>query len=239
MNSVTVFGDSHTLCFNGVCKNVSVFYAASAKGLSNEHSFTQTNQKICTELNNIEDGSNVLFFFGKVDMDFVLNYKYDTNPEINFIDYTIDIVNSYINFIKKSAANKNVYICELPICHMNDENLLIRLNDERAIQWTNFYLSESDRCDVSTVSKVINFNDRLKYYLLFNREVARHCEENNFKFLEVNKYFMNEKGEYEIPLKYINVENVLDHHLNHNVNELFVKSYNEKCGIETNPSEFN
>jgi len=97
METFYVFGDSHSECFNGVCKKVYTFHAASAKGLSNVNSLSQTHEKICLELNNInileENIPNILFFFGKVDMDFTLNYKYNTEPNMNFHDYIINIVN--------------------------------------------------------------------------------------------------------------------------------------------------
>jgi FkbM family methyltransferase len=241
MKTFYVFGDSHTLCFNNVCRKVYTYYAASAKGLSNPNSTSHTNQHICSELTNIPNESNILFFYGKVDMDFILNYKYNKNSDFNFHDYTIDVVNLYINFIKGCTKNKNVYVCELPVSHMEDENLLKRINDEPSMVNINNYLFKESKFDILNVEKVINREDRLRYLLLFNQELSRLCKENNFTFLEINKYFLNVDGNYEIPSKYINQESVLDHHLTHNVSELFVKNYNEKIsiyGLENNESEF-
>jgi len=241
METFYVFGDSHTLCFNSVCRKVYTYYAASAKGLSNPNSSSHTNQHIFSELNNIPDESNILFFYGKVDMDFIFNYKYNRNSDINLHDYTIDVANLYINFIKSCTKNKHVYVCELPVSHMSDENLLKRINDEPSMVNINNYLFRESKFDIMNIDTVINCKDRLRYLLLFNNELIRLCKENNFTFLEINKYFLNNEGHYDIPSKYINQNDVLDHHLNHNVSELFVKSYNEKLsvfGLENNESDF-
>jgi hypothetical protein len=231
MDTFYVFGDSHSLCFDGICKKVHAFHASSAKGLSNINSLSQTNEKICLELNNInileKNIPNILFFFGKVDMDFTLNYKYNADPNMNFNDYIINIVNLYVNFIKKNAVNKNIYICELPIPHMNDDNLLKRINNENSMKNINNYLSDANKFDIIHINKVFNYDKRLNFYLLFNQELKKLCENNSFKLLEINKYFINDKKEYKIPTKYINNDN-LDHHLNNVIYELFMKDYDSK-----------
>lgn len=225
MNKFYVFGDSHSLCFKGVVKKVYYYHASSAKGLSNKKSESGTNEKVCKLLKNIEKGANVLFYFGKVDMDFVLNYKYNVNLKIDYNNYIIEIVRLYVNFIKNNAINKKVYICELPIPHLNDKNLLTRINNENTMKNINSHLS--NRVTPPKINKVINYAKRLKYYMLFNKELRKECKKNKIRMLEINKYFLNDKGEYKIPLKYIN-RNKLDHHLRNNVRELFVHDYKKR-----------
>ena len=73
-----IFGDSHSEYFQDTFEEVNKFNASSAKGLNNSNSKLKTNEIIINRLKNIKDNSNIIFFFGKVDMDFILNYKYNT-----------------------------------------------------------------------------------------------------------------------------------------------------------------
>jgi hypothetical protein len=122
-NNFYVFGDSHARCFSNIVNNLYFYPAASAKGLSNSNSISKTNQSIISILNALPEKTNIIFFFGKVDLDFILNYKYNLNIEIDFNKYILDIVNSYIDFIKINTIDKNVFLCELPITHINDNSL--------------------------------------------------------------------------------------------------------------------
>ena len=235
METFYVFGDSHSMCFNGVCKKVHSFCAASAKGLSNVNSISRTHEKISSELisiSNVEKNTpNILFFFGKVDMDFTLNYKYNTDPQIDFDEYIVNIAKLYIKYIKGVCENKNIFICELPIPHMNDHNLLARINNENSMRNINTYLSGSDNFSVMHMNKVFGHEKRIDQYILFNNELRKLCDSNGFKLLEINKYFVHDNKGYDIPLKYVNINDKLDHHLNSIISELFVKDYRAKYHI--------
>jgi len=217
-----VFGDSHSECFlNRHNFQVNYFRASSAKGLNNPNSINGVNQQILNIVNTLPNNSNLIFFFGKVDMDFILNYKYNTTNKTDFNDYTIEIVYSYIEFIKNNITNHNIFVCEIPISHINDENLLSILHDKRNLDNINLHVSETDKNIYSNFDKIIPYKERIDYYTLFNKELAEKCKTNHFKFLEINKYFLNEKGDYEIPLKYIKNDK-FDHHLNNNISELYL-----------------
>lgn len=67
-----VFGDSHSECFLTIqsCK-VHSFIASSARGLSNKQSTNGVNAKIADIIRTLPVDVNILFFFGKVDLDFI------------------------------------------------------------------------------------------------------------------------------------------------------------------------
>ena len=221
-SSYYVFGDSHARCFLTLCE-VFYFPASSAKGLCNQQSISGVNYAIINKLKQIPDNSNIIMFFGKVDMDFILNYKYNTSNIENYEKYIIDLVNSYIEFIKINTSLKNVFICELPITHINDEYMLKILHIEAHLININSRLPSDSQNIYSKFTKVIPYNERLNYYRIFNEELVKKCKINNFTLLEINKYFINKNGNFEIPLKYINTDN-LDHHLNDNIYELYLES---------------
>lgn len=222
-----VFGDSHSRCFQSLFNdNVYSFSAASAKGLNNTNSISGVNKQIIEKLTSLPEKSNIIMFFGKVDLDFILNYKYNTTERIDFNEYVKSITNSYIEFIKSNSFNKNIFICELPITHIDDKTMLNIVRFEPHRTYINTNLETKNRCEYSKLSKVIPFDERVSLYNVFNEELKNKCKINNFNFLEINKFFNNDDGSFKIPLKYINTKNRLDHHLLPNIVELFMKSLN-------------
>lgn len=118
MNQFYIFGDSHCRCFTSLCKNIMCMPASSAKGLINKNSKTKSYQRIHEKILTLQPISNLLFFFGKVDMDFILNYKWNTEPLFkNYEEYIKKIVLDYILFIKNYSTKHNIFLCELPITH--------------------------------------------------------------------------------------------------------------------------
>lgn len=222
-----IFGDSHSEYFQGTFEEVNKYDASSAKGLNNNNSKSKTNEIIINKLKNIKDDSNIIFFFGKVDMDFILNYKYNTTNmnHVEFKKYLSNIVNSYINFIKANVGNKKIFVCELPILHLNSNEMLRVLKKEGHLNNINSNLSDVDKNKYSNYNKVIPYGTHLKYYNLFNNRLKILCRKNNFKFLEINKYFHNGDNNYKIPLKY--KKKTINHHLNNNVIELYLRSLDD------------
>lgn len=222
-----IFGDSHAKCFlNLFPNNVYSYPASSAKGLHNTHSKSGVNNKIIDIIASLPEESNIIMFFGKVDLDFITNYKYNTTKIEDYKEYIISTVYSYIEFIKSNTLNKNVYICELPITHIDDTSMLKILCNEIHSKNINSHLSNNEQCLYSNFSKVIPYNERVNLYKIFNTELENQCKINNFLFIEINKYFINNSGDFEIPRKYIN-KNTLDHHLLPNIVELYMDSLNK------------
>jgi hypothetical protein len=91
------FGDSHCEYFKDIFL-IQRYDASSAKRLNNINSSTHTNEKIrqCIQEN---PGKYFVFYFGKVDMDFIINYKYNTDPHIDLYKYVDTICEQYITFI--------------------------------------------------------------------------------------------------------------------------------------------
>ena len=115
-------------------------------------------------------------------------------------------------------------IYELPITHMDDPTMLSTLNIEGHLSNINMHLSENDSHVYHNFSRVIPYSERVLLYDLFNSELKDKCKINNFTFVEINKYFRNAYGNFEIPMKYINTYDITDHHLLENVVELFLES---------------
>jgi len=223
----SVFGDSHSHCFYETFPgNVYTYPASSAKGLSNLNSRSGNNRDIIKKLNSLEPNSNVIMFFGKVDLDFIINYKYNTVDNIDYEEYIVSIANSYTEFVKLHTENKNVYICELPFTHFDDETMLESIQIENYVRDINSHLSDKDTSEYSKFSKVIPYDKRISLYKVFNKELKEKCKINKFKYLEINKYFTIEDGTIKIPSIYINYSR-LDHHLSNNIVELFMKSLSE------------
>lgn len=226
MKPFYVFGDSHARCFEGHAQKIFSFPAASAKGLHNSHSASRTHQKIMDSLQQLpQEEAYFIFFFGKVDMDFTLNYKYNHDTVMDYPAYIIDrIAPAYIQFLL-SVANiyptKSILVCELPMPHIiNDQDLIDIINIESHIDYINSHLSDNEKVSTDRAcNKVIPFKTRLYYYYLFNQEVQKQCLASGFHFLEINKNF---EWNCIIPDKYL-PDHKLDHHLKDGIVELYLK----------------
>jgi hypothetical protein len=217
-NKISVFGSSSARSFESLFPNTFVFPTSTAKGLNNPNSQSKVNKNIYCKIKSLQKSSNVIFFFGAVDLNFVTNYKYNLIDKFNCEKYIIKSANHYINFIKKNTNHLNIFICEVPISHVIDKNLIKILK---------FY--ENQREDIwieSKLTKVILHEIRNKHILLFNKELEKLCDINDFKLLKINKYFKNSAGDFKIPSKYIRKDE-LDHHLKNNISELYLKSLND------------
>ena len=104
------------------------FPASSARGLNNINSLSGTNKTIKAV---IEDSKykKYIFFFGKVDIDFILNHMINKHVNFDIEDYINKTVIGYIDYIKTLNIN-NIHVCELPVGHLSDEDLLYVLNSE-------------------------------------------------------------------------------------------------------------
>lgn len=202
-----VFGDSHSWCFRSFIQNTNSFPASSAKGLGNPSSRLGVNNKIKNAC--ATKYSGYIFYFGKVDMDFILTHILNTNPDTDFKQYLDAIIYNYINFIK-GLCLENVYICELAINHLSDTNLLLANNMTGNHHNTNKNLD--DKYTPMKYTKVLPLDVRNEYILYFNKQVEQLCNANGYTLLNINNTFLTDTGEYRIPDKYLHKDNT-DHHL--------------------------
>lgn len=219
MEDFICFGDSHSQCFEKTITNY-YFPASSAKGLANCNSATNANGTIKRITQN-NKAKNYIFFFGKVDMDFILNHMYNKHDEFDAEAYVDTIVKGYVQFIHSLDLIK-VYVCELPIGHLQDKDLLVILNDEFNHKCVGNFLNEKyDK--LSVYKKVLSLEIRNRYLQQFNTQVKALCEKYDYTFLEINKYFTDPyTGLVKIPEKY--VHDGPNHHLKHSIKELFINS---------------
>jgi hypothetical protein len=189
------------------------FPAASARGLSNINSSTQANKMIRETISG-NTYKNYLMFFGKVDIDFILNHMYNKYPNFDIETYIKNIVLGYINFVK-SLNISNVYLCELPLGHLSDNDLLNTLNSEFNHNCIASHMNEKYE-KLAIYNTVLPLETRNKYLQLFNTFLKTLCETNKFTFLEINKYFNG-----SIPLKYQNTDSS-NHHLDDSIHELYL-----------------
>ncbi len=210
-----VFGSSSARCFESLITNTYVYPGSTAKGLYNPNSQSKANKNIRLKLKSLQKGTYVIFLFGGVEMNFIINYNHNLNDQFNFEKYIIKCSVKDINFIKKNTNHFNVLICEVPISHITDGNLIKILN---------FYGKEINHNGLkSKLNTVLPQKIRNKYILLFNESLEKLCEINGFKMLRINKYFKISEGNFKIPAKHIRKDE-LDHHLRDNIVELYLKS---------------
>lgn len=219
MEDFVCFGDSHSFCFEKIMKT-HYFPASSARGLNNINSLSGTNNTIKAV---IEENKNkkYIFFFGKVDIDFILNHMINKHDNFDIETYINNTVIGYINFIKTLNIT-NTYICELPIGHLLDDDLLYVLNSDFNHNCVASHLKEKYE-KLKVYVKVLSLDERNSYLIKFNKLLKELCIMNNYKFLEINKYFTLEpSGKVIVPEKYLN-KDIHNHHLDDSIHELYMK----------------
>ena len=214
LDKFIAFGDSHVRCFLPVIKNTHGFSASSAKGLGNPNSLSGTNNAIRELCKNPHDG--YIFLFGKVDMDFLLTHTYNSKPNTDFHLYIEELVTKYIEFIQ-SLNLTNVYLCELPLSHLSDKDLLTINNLPNPHHNLQKHIDAG--YTVKRYSKVLPLIRRQELILHFNGLLRYNAALNNFRVLEINKYFTPAMA---VPNLYILP--TLNHHLNERVGELYLRS---------------
>lgn len=220
-----MFGDSHSRAFMRTFKT-NWFRASSARGLCNKESRTKIGPKIHDMLSSINDDTNVIFYFGKVDLDFIINYKYNSQDSslAELSEHITETADMYINYIK-STGMRNILVFEPPVVHLSEADMLTTLRIDGHRSNASSHLTDKDKVELHRVDiheKMIPREDHITLYDLFNTRLKSLCSSNGFTFVEINKYFKQPSGEYIVPSRYI--KDTTDHHLHDNCAELFLKS---------------
>jgi hypothetical protein len=217
---ITLFGDSHTLCFVGLSiksdkyllinkynKNFLIKNrnqdSVSITGLENKDSKLKYNAHI---LDNINSNINNYYVFklGQVDVEYIYYYKLFVKKEnVNIIDFYSKTVDNYISFLQR-LPTKNIIVCGINLTSWS--NIKYYIN----------YLSYIINMDINTVSKLLeNFTmlEKQKNHLLFNDILKSKCIENNIKYFDLTNECCNiNENEITIKKEYININE--DHHYN-------------------------
>jgi hypothetical protein len=218
--TITLFGDSHTLCFVGLSirsnkylllnkydKNILIKNrnkdSVSITGLANNDSKLKYNTTIYNNVNNSVN-DYYMFKLGQVDVEYIYYYKLFVKKEnINIIDFFTKTVDNYISFLQ-SLSNKNIIVCG------------INLTSWTHIKYYFKYLSYIINIDVNTISELLKdftLFEKQKNHLLFNNILEKKCIENNIKYFDLtNECCDISHNEISVKKEYLNANN--DHHYN-------------------------
>ena len=218
--TITLFGDSHTLCFVGLSIRANKYLlinkydkkfliknrnqdSVSITGLKNNDSKLKYNATI---YNNINDNDNNYYMFklGQVDVEYIYYYKLFVKKEnINIIDFFTKTVDNYILFLQ-SLPTKNILVCG------------INLTSWKNIKSCFKYLSYIINIDVNNISELLKdftLLEKQKNHLLFNNILEKKCIENNIKYFDLtNECCDISHNEISVKNEYLNV--CEDHHYN-------------------------
>ena len=218
--TITLFGDSHTLCFVGLSIRANKYLlidkydnkiliknrnhdSVSITGLSNNDSKLKYNTTIYNNVNN-NVNDYYMFKLGQVDVEYIYYYKLFVKKEnINIIDFFTKTVHNYILFLQ-SLSNKNIIVCG------------INLTSWTHIKYYINYLSYIINIDVNTISELLKdftLLEKQKNHLLFNNILEKKCIENNIKYFDLtNECCDIRHNEISVKKEYLNVNN--NHHYN-------------------------
>jgi len=182
-------GSSNSL--NVVFDNYVFLYCngGSASGLNNPNSVSQYNKAI---IHNIQHNNykHHFFNFGSVDVSFLFLYKYAKNTNINYIEFNLDVINKYLNFITSNFSNKSVIILSIGLPVLDDlflkKGLLAGVNISTI---ENENLVELEKQLENVV--LPNIYERTKITLHFNEQLENEIKKlnnPNIKFLDITTF---------------------------------------------------
>ena len=216
MNKLLAVGDSHCRELFGYIKehkllpNIDLKFlgisSASAYGLNNPNSKTQSNIKIKDFIENNPDSNLILIWLGNVDTDFIIWYKYllDKSDIDEIINKSINRFYKYINSLN-IKKDKICIICpQIPV--IDDKNIeeVLNINCENVLKDLDI---KEKKGKLKQISQVF----RTKTTLTYNSRLKEKLKEKGLRFIDINNKIIDKNNEI-VSKKYLR-NNKKDHHL--------------------------
>lgn len=185
---ITLFGDSHTLCFVGsslrnkylyityknknfIIKNASQD-SVSISGLDKQSSKLSYNNTIRTNID-IKTSNYNMFKLGQVDVEYIYYYKiYKKHEIITKTEFYNDIITKYIKFLL--SLNVNVIVCGINLPGFKTNNEIIQ------------YLSYvTNISEYDLINKEITLQIKMKDALFFNNMLKQICLKFNIIYFDL------------------------------------------------------
>ncbi|CAE6523904.1 unnamed protein product [Rhizoctonia solani] len=182
------------------------FSGASAKGLGNKNSVSQTGVLV-TQLLDTHKPEQVLFVFGQVDLHILYLWKAlkaqrDGGDPPNPDDWRVAVLNAYTTFLRNDILSRrladdsgylrNIFVASVIIPCVKDEYLdesvkKYQRREEDAVQTRDLRLTDSKvPTDMQTRREMVQE---------FNLGLSSFCEENGVRFVDINKHLITADGE--------------------------------------------
>lgn len=130
----TIFiGDSHILCFEHTGQPILEYSGSSIHGLVNPNSKSGARNKILEHLQE-NQYKQVIFMFGKVDLEWVYPYKKSIDPSLTINDWITTVTKEYLMFLQDvMKINSNITVLGIHPPSLDDHNMLNRINSKHSI----------------------------------------------------------------------------------------------------------
>lgn len=198
---ILVLGDSHVAAFNFFSPlqlstvhvkyqyNVCSVGGATAYGLKNKNSKTQTSQKFA-EYIKVFKGKKLFIMLGEVDTGFVIWLKHQTDKQP--VDKYLEIsLNNYLELLESLSNRFDIYVFSAPLPTLQD-NVTV---GEVAIKRAEIKVSQQDRT---------------KLTLKFNKKIAQYCVTmNNINYIDLDSESLAPNG---LVIKALLNKDPTDHH---------------------------
>ncbi|KAF8741427.1 Pep3/Vps18/deep orange family, partial [Rhizoctonia solani] len=184
------------------------FSGASAKGLGNKNSVSQTGVLV-TQLLDTYKPEQVLFVFGQVDLHILYLWKAlkaqrDGSDPPTPDDWRLTVLNSYTTFLRNNILTRrlsagdsgylrNIFVASVIAPCVNQDDYLdesvrkYQRREEDAVQTRDLHLADSRvPTDIHTRRAMVQE---------FNAALSLFCEDNNVRFVDINKHIVTGEGE--------------------------------------------
>lgn len=190
---IHVFGDSHTNAFkyvNLVTVEMIVhdYSAASALGLGNPNSRSGVNKKIMEVINSVSSLDGLyFFFFGKVDLDFVIPFKLNSDEPLDLDQAIARSVTSYFSFLRKVEElvdAEHIYICGIHPPHLSNRLMLEALNNEERKKRIQHHVQATD-IETNYFKSVESLDQRTVNVLQFNEICREESSKHGYHYIDI------------------------------------------------------
>lgn len=193
-----VFGDSF-VNFLSLIKTFKIkkFSGKTLKGITKKDSPIF---KIMSKMTKSYRTNDIVFGFGNVDLHISFYYDLFTKPEYTSLDInervklwennTKNVIEEYIKKLKKlNIRGKTVHIFQVFPSTLLDKNVSSSL--KKYIQFDSETLDKKEKKIFKSLIKKTMRDER---YQFFNKRLSIEARKHGFKFLDIEKYILNEKS---------------------------------------------
>lgn len=183
-----IFGDSHIVPFDKIdyCQTKR-YDSASAQGLINPRSKTQTGEKIRKYIQE-KELKRIFLHFGKVDMDFLVLYKQATRKDITWKKQIEISTNALISFAQ-SLGDADVTFIGLTLPTLNEKQMKEVLDVEQTFHNVS-KLAGIDKPSELTI-KIPLLELRTLYVIMFNKILQHKAYQYGFKYIDIVEETLN------------------------------------------------
>lgn len=174
-------GDSHILCFEHTKEPMIEISGSSIHGLINPNSKSGARNSILTKIST-EQYKNIVFMFGKVDLEWVYPYKKTLNPNFDINEWIHTVTREYKQFLSDIRdINSNITVLGIHPPSLDTGNMIKRINSQHSINCV--CKQDETTTQIPQITELQTLEERTQNVVVFNNLTQQICRELDITYL--------------------------------------------------------